>query len=458
MEDMTVGNIRKHIFIFSFPLLINNLLQMANLFVNRIWAGKFLGEDAIGAISISMIVLYIMFSLAIGLTIGTSTVISQYFGAKQQEKIGKTVALSFLLVFIISIIMTVVCIIFSSSILWLMDTPPKILTEARHYLIIAAIGFVFLFEQVLIGFIFRAIGDSITPLIFSGISVVVNVILDPFLMLGIYPFPRMEVEGAAVALVISQLVAFLFAMYALQKKGGLVSFRWKNLVFEKEIIKNLLKLGLPSGIQNVVISTGIGITQVFIDRFGTAAIASFAAISVVLNIIMYLTWSFAAGVSVIAGQNMGANNIERVKETLKEGIKICMFFTVIISLVTFIAPKLYLMIFLQQGAVEAIHLGIIGSRILAVPYLFLILLLVFDSFYCGVGDNFTAMILTIVSIWGTRIPLMWLSGDYLGVNGLWIGLGLSYVCSGLISYGYYKTGRWKTKGIVGPPGPKEEST
>ena len=448
MEDMTVGNIRKHIIVFSFPLLIANILQLVNLFVNRIWAGKFLGEDAISAISISMIVLYMMFSLAIGLTIGTSTVISQYFGAKQEHKVGKTVALAFLLIFIIAIIMSFITMLFSSSILTLMNTPPAILEEATNYLIITAVGLVFLFEQVLIGFIFRAIGDSITPLVFSGISVVVNVILDPFLMLGIYPFPRLEVKGAAIALVISQFVAFVFAVYYLQKKGKIVSLRWKNFQYDREIIKNLLKLGIPSGIQNLVISTGIGITQVFIDKFGTVAIASFAAISVMINTILYVSWSISAGVSIIAGQNMGAKKLDRVKETLREGLIICLIFTLIISLISFFIPKLYLMIFLQKEAVEAINIGVTGSKILAIPYLFMILLLIFDSLYNGVGDNFTAMIITIISIWGIRIPLIaYTSGAY-GVNGLWVGLGLSYVLSGILSYGYYKTGRWKTKGIV----------
>ncbi len=448
MEDMTVGSIRKHIIVFSFPLLIANILQLVNLFVNRIWAGKFLGADAISAISISMIVLYMMFSLAIGLTIGTSTVISQYFGAKQEYKVGKTVALAFLLIFIIAIIMSFITMLFSSSILTLMNTPPAILEEATNYLIITAVGLVFLFEQVLIGFIFRAIGDSITPLVFSGISVVVNVALDPFLMLGIYPFPRLEVKGAAIALVISQFVAFIFALYYLQKKGKIVSLRWKNFKYDREIIKNLLKLGIPSGIQNLVISTGIGITQVFIDKFGTFAIASFAAISVMINTILYVSWSISAGVSIIAGQNMGAKNLDRVKETLKEGLIISLIFTLIISLISFFIPKLYLLIFLQKEAVEAINIGITGSKILAIPYLFMILLLIFDSLYNGVGDNFTAMIITIISIWGIRIPLIAYTSGVYGVNGLWIGLGLSYVLSGILSYGYYKTGRWKTKGIV----------
>ena len=301
MKDMTIGSIRKHIIVFSFPLLISNLLQLVNLFVNRIWAGKFLGEDAIGAISVSMIVLYIVFSMALGLTIGTGTVISQYFGAKQKEKVGRTIALSFVIILTISVIMTIVTMVFSAPILELMNTPQVIFAKAENYLMITALGLVFLFGQVLIGFIFRAIGDSITPLVFSGISVVVNVALDPFLMLGIYPFPRLEVEGAAIALIISQAVAFAFALYYLQKKGGIVSLKLKNLRYDKEIVKNLLRLGLPSGIQNLVISTGIGITQVFIDKFGTAAIASFAAMSVMINTLFYISWSIAAGVSIIAG-------------------------------------------------------------------------------------------------------------------------------------------------------------
>jgi len=448
MEDMTVGNIRKHIIVFSFPLLIANLLQLANLFVNRIWAGKFLGQDAISAITVSMVVLYIMFSLAIGLTIGTSTVIAQYFGSKQENKVGKTVALSFAIILIISIIMSFLCIILSGPILKLMNTPYGIFIDARNYLIISSLGLVFLFGQVLIGFIFRAIGDSITPLVFSGISVVVNLILDPFLMLGIYPFPRLEVTGAAIALIISQAVAFFIAIYYLQKKGGIVSLRKVNFVYDKEVINNILKLGIPTGIENVVISTGIGISQFFIDSFGTAAVASYAAISVMINILLYTGWSISASVSVIAGQNMGAKNIERVKETLNEGLKICMVFALIIALISLLIPKYYLLIFLQVKDVEAINIGIYGSRVLAIPYMFMIMLLLYDSLYNGVGDNIAAMIITIIGIWGFRIPLLFFATKYYGVEGLWYGMGLSYVFSGIISYLYYKTGRWQKKGLI----------
>ena len=448
MQDMTVGNIRKHIFVFSFPLLISNLLQLLNLFVNRIWAGKFLGQYAIGAISVSMIVLYIVFSMAIGLIIGTSTVISQYFGAKQHEKVKRTVVLSFIVILIISLLMTVATMLFSAPILNLMNTPQVIFVQAKEYLMISALGIVFLFEQVLIGFMFRAIGDSITPLVFSGISVVVNVALDPFLMLGIYPSPKLGVEGAAIALVISQAVAFFFAIYYLQKKGGIVSLRLKNLHYDKEIIKNLLRLGLPSGIQNLVISTGIGITQIFIDKFGTAAVASFAAISVIINIFFFISWSIAAGVSIIAGQNMGAHNIERVQETLKEGLKICLVFAMVIAFVSIVLPKFFLLIFLQKTAVDAINIGITGLRILGLTYFALIFLVIFDSFYNGVGANFAAMVITIISVWALRIPLIAFTSHRYGINGLWIGLGLSYILSGFISYVYYKTGRWKAKAIT----------
>ena len=448
MEDMTVGSIRRHIIVFSFPLLIANLLQLANLFVNRVWAGKFLGEDAISAITVSMVVLYIMFSLAIGLTIGSSTVIAQYFGSKQEKKVGKAVALSFIIIMVIAAIMTFICIFFSGPLLKLMDTPYGIFIEAKNYLIISALGLIFLFGQVLIGFIFRAIGDSITPLIFSSISVVVNIILDPFIMLGIYPFPRLEVTGAAIALVISQAVAFFFAIYFLQKKGGIVSLRKKNFVYNKEIIKNILKLGVPTGIENIAISTGIGISQFFIDSFGTSAVASWAAVSVMINILLYISWSISAGVSVIAGQNMGAKNIERVKETLKEGLKICILFAIVITLISLLITQYYLLIFLQHSNTEAINIGIYGSRVLAIPYIFLTMLMIYGSLFNGVGDNISAMIITIIGIWVFRIPLLALSSRIYGIHGLWIGLGLSYVLSGAVAYFYYKTGRWKKKGII----------
>lgn len=448
MKNMTKGNIRKHIIIFSYPLLISNILIVTNLFVNRLWAGKFLGKDAISAITISSAILCIAFSLATGFTLATSTIISQYFGSGKEKKISITVANSFIVIVIISLLMTISMIFSAKPILTLMNTPYEILEIAKNYLLITSIGFPFLFCQILISYFFRAIGNSKIPLVFSSISVIINLLLDPFLMLGIAPFPRLGVTGAAFALLISQLIAFVIALYCLQTKGGNISIKGENFLFDAEIIKHILRLGIPAAIQSIAVALGMAVTQFFINDFGTNAIAAFSVINIISYLLLYFAWSISAGISVITGQNIGIEAYDRAKETLSEGVKICLLFVSIIIIIGFCFPKIYLLIFLKDSAINAISIGIEGIRILGIPFLFFVSIIIFNSFLNGAGDTFSAMIITVIGMWGLRIPLIWFMSNIFGVTGVWIGLGCSWILSAILSYLYYLTGNWKHKKIT----------
>lgn len=449
MNDLTVGSIRKHIIQFAIPVLVTNMIQLAYILINRIWAGKILGNDAIAVVTIASVIIYAMFSFSIGLSIGVSTITGQYFGAKKMARVKRTVGTAFLLTTILAIIMTVVIQILNKPILELLQTPQSIMATTQSYMNWISYGFIFLFLQLLITFLFRSIGNTKYPLIASTISMVVNAALDPFLMLGIGPFPKMGVDGAALGFVTANFVAFAIGLYLLKKHGKVLDISWKRFFkIDPPMIKAILKIGAPTGFQNVIISLGLTIGQFFIDKSGTDAVAAYGAVSMVANIVLYYSWSISAAISAITAQNIGAEKIKRAVKALRQGYALMFYFTLIVVLISMIKPEWLLVLFLKENGNQAFEIGKIGLRSVSVSYLFMIMLISYDSFYNGAGDTMAAMMITLFGTWVIRIPMMWCLDKFYGVEGIWLALGLSNIVSGVVSFFYFRSGRWKNKSVM----------
>ncbi len=446
--NMTEGNIRKHIIKFSVPLFLGNLLQISYTMVNRMWAGKFLGKEALSAASISSLIGFIMMAFAIGMTMSTNILISQYYGAKNYKNIKSTVANSFIVIGIIALITNLGLIFFAEKILLIMNTPYEILEMSKSYLIIISYSSVFVFGFNLISFIFRAIGDSVSPLKFLAVSVVINVILDPFLMLGIGPFPKMGLNGAAVALLFSQGIAFIWSFIYLQKKGGFASLTLKEFKFNKVIALKIIKIGVPSSVQQTIIALGIAVIQAYINGFGSDAIAAYAAAGNIDNIVFQPASSINAAVCAIVGQNIGANKMDRVNKTIKYGLIINTLVIVGVSILCLVIPNILLSAFINKSDVNAMKIGVDYLRIMAIPYIFICNMIVFNGLFNGAGDTVAAMMIAFANLWAFRVPFAKLFSRYFGINGVGMGIALSFVVSFFLAFIYYKTGRWKRKAII----------
>lgn len=446
--DMTKGSIKNHIIKFSTPLFIGNVLQISYSMINRVWAGKFLGKDALGAISISSLISFIMLAFALGMTMSTNILVAQYYGAKNDSKLKKTVSNSFIIVGIISIITTILVIVFAKDLLILINTPKDIMDMSLHYLIILSFGTIFVFGFNLISSIFRGLGDSISPLKFLGISLIINTILDPFLMLGIGPFPKMGVNGASLALVISQGIAFIWGMVYLQKHGGIAKLDFKNLQIDKFIIRKILRLGLPASGQQLLISSGIAVIQSLINSFGNDAIASYAATSNIDNLVFQPAMSVGAAISAMVGQNLGANKMDRVNNTLKYGLAFCTIITSVVAICCLLIPKILLMAFVKSEDVEVLVIGVQYLRIVGISYIFICNMVVINGVFNGAGDTLAAMVISVFNLWILRVPLAEIFSKHLGIDGVWIGIAVSFTISFFLALAYYKLGFWRKKAKI----------
>lgn len=445
---MTIGDIRNHIIKFSIPIFAANVLQLMNTIVDRIWAGKFISANALAAISISNSIFFIMLSVSIGLGLAASIMISQFFGAKVTDKLKTVIGNSFILVIIVSIISTLIVQIFIDPIIRWIQTPPEIVQYTKDYLLVLSIGFIFVMAYNLVTSFFRAIGNSMIPLNFLIVSVVINAILDPILMLGLGPFPRMELKGAALATIIAQLIAFVAGFIYMQRKAPALAVQTIHFHPHWDIIIKMLNLAFPSMIRFGLLSVGLTVIQAFINKFGADASAAFGAAANIDSLAFFPAMTISTAVSTIVGQNIGARRIDRAQKALVEGIKITLFLEFFISLFAFFSPKALLSIFLNESSAVAIEIGANYLRIIAVPYLFIMCVIVIIGLIQGAGDTMATLILSIINLWMIRVPLVMFMSNRFGINGIWTAIGVAFIIDFVVTYFYYRLGFWKKKALV----------
>ena len=446
--DLTEGSIVKHLINFSIPLLLGNVFQALYKTVDSIWVGQFLGAKALGAVSVSFPIIFILISLVTGITMATSVLVAQYAGAKNPEMISKTMNNSFLLLGTVAVIVTTIGIVFNEQILILLNTPQEILAFAVEYLNIYLLGLIFVFGFNVMSAVLNGLGDPRTPVKFLIVATITNIILDPLFIFGVGFIPKMGIAGAALATIISQALALALIVIYLYRTNHIIRPKIKDFKVAGELLWKLIKIGLPAGIQQIVVSMGLTVMVGVINSFGADAVAAFGAASRLDQFAHMPAMSFGVAVSAITGQSLGAAKTERVKEIFKWGSILVSGITAIMVILALAIPKTFLQIFTSDA--DVLSIGSVYLRIVGLSYIPFSLMFVANGILRGAGDTFPTMVFSFVSLWLIRIPLArYLSSlESLGVNGIWIAISTSSFISMMLSQTYYMLGRWKKKKLV----------
>jgi putative MATE family efflux protein len=451
-RDLTVGSIPRHLLVFSVPMLLGNLIQIGYSLVNTIWVGHLVGENAVGAVGVSLPVLFVLIGFAMGMSMATTILVSQYYGAKEYAMVEKAVGNSFALALILASVLTVIAIWTSDALLRLMATPPENFGMASSYLRINLAGLMLFYLGLLTNFILRGIGDTMTPLAFMSIGLGMNAILDPFLIGGFGPFPRLGLNGAAWATLVSQALALGTSVFYLNRKDHLIAFNPKKLVLERQMTLLLFKIGLPSVVQQSLVSIGSLFILTFVNSFGSAATNAFGAVGRVDMFAFMPALSMSMAVSALTGQNLGAGRPGRVKEIFKWGIFMTSSITILISLTVVFLSRLILMMFGLGGDAQVMGIGVSYLRIVGSSYLCFAIMYVSNGVINGAGHTIITMTFSLLSLWLVRVPFAWLlSRTGLGITGIWVASALSFVVTMAISLTYYFSGRWKKSTIIKAP-------
>lgn len=453
MRDLTKGPITKNLILFSIPLFLGNFLQMLYNMVDTAYVGR-LGQEALAAVSMSFSVLFVLVSAGVGLTIGTTTMVSQYLGARRPEMVKRTIANSLFFVGALAVIISIAGILTARPMLRLLGAPDEIMAPSMSYLRIIMAGMLpsFLFFQI--SAILRGAGDSKTPLYFLAVATVLNIIGDPLLIYGLGPFPRMGVAGAAIATVFAQMVAAILAVIHLMRRQGPLRLTYRGFRPDWRIIWDTIRLGVPAAIQQTVVAVGGSVVVRVVSSFGTTALAVYSMGSKVDSIAMMPSMSLGVAVAAMTGQNLGAGREDRVRKVAKSSVLLILAILLVFAAFVSLFPGVMIGIFTDKADLFPPAAAYIRS--LAVGYLFFGIIFVLGGVFRGAGAMIVPMFITLLSLWAARVPLaLFLSRiPALGPRGIWIGISLSAAIGAAAHAVYYFFGGWARKVLVhGGPTP-----
>ena len=386
-NDMTTGNPVKLILLFSIPLLIGNIFQQFYSMVDTIIVGRFVGVEALAAVGTTSSMVFLVNGFVMGLTSGFAVLISQKYGAKDEAGVKKAVASSITLSIIATIIVTFISVISAKPLLTLMNTPSTIMKDASTYIVILYAGNVAIIFYNMMAAILRALGDSKTPLYFLIVSSVLNIILDLVLIINF----KMGVAGAAYATVISQGVSALLCVIYTYKKYKILRLKKEDFKVKKKYYRKHLKIGIPMALQLSITAIGIMTVQSAINIFGSTVIASYAAASKVLQLVMQPATTLGVTMATYCGQNIGAKRYDRIKLGVKKCVQISIITSLISAMVLIFLGKYFVMMFVSNPDAEILSYAQQVLNISAIFFIPLGLIFVYRNALQGIGDSFIPM-------------------------------------------------------------------
>lgn len=440
VRDMTVGSVMVHMIAFSLPMLAGNLFQQLYNMVDSIVVGRFVGANALGAVGSVGSLNFLCFSLCLGLSNGIGILVSQFFGAGEDETVKKYIAHAVYVILAAGMLMSVVGFVCARPILVMMKTPAEAFADALCYMRIVC-GFsvvVAVFNGI--SAILRALGDSKTPLIFLVIASFVNIILDIVFVVYLH----MDVAGAAYATIISQGIAAGGSVLWGVRTNPYLRLRREHFNFDLRIVKREFVIGVPLSAQAATIAVSCIALQSVVNRFGATIMAAYTASNRIEQLVQQPFNSLGMASSTIAGQNYGAGKKDRIYNAAKSGTLINVLFSALMIVVMYTLGNDIVGVFISDP--EVIEIGARGLRITSCLYVFLGMIYVFRGMLNGVGDvNFSMMNGIAEVICRISFALLLIGMFNFDYMAAWYTNGLTWTFVGLFSVLRFYQAKWTRK-------------
>lgn len=436
---MTEGVIWRQILLFSIPLILGNLLQQMYNTMDSVIVGNFVGSDALAAVGASSSLLYLLIAFSTGAATGAGVVVAQLYGAGDEKGVHDAVHTALGIAVVLGLILTVVGIVVSPKLLEWMNTPEDIMDQSVEYLRIYFAGVVFNVIYNMAAGILNAVGNSKRSLLYLGIASFLNIGLDIFFIAIL----KMGVAGAAIATDICQLISSILILGFLVKVPDKYRVTVKKIRVHKHMAKRIIQIGLPSGIQNMVISLSNVLVQTGVNGFGTNAVAGFSAYLKVdgFNILPVMSFSMAA--TTFTGQNYGAGKMDRVKRGMWVTVAMSMIYTITTGflLLTFAEP--IISIFTSDAYVIAY--GVLATKYFCPFYFLLGLMHSLAGTVRGTGKTIPPMVIILLALCVFRI--IWVQfavPSFESIRGIYLVYPLSWFIGAVLMSLYTWKGKWKS--------------
>ena len=446
---MTEGAPWRKIVLFAVPMLVGNIAQQLYNTVDSVVVGNYVGDNALAAVGSAGPILNLLIVLFVGISVGAGIMVSQYFGAREREKLSMTIGNCITLTGIATLFVMVVASLVARPLLRLLDTPESIIDWCNSYLLILFIGCAGLAYYNILSGVLRGLGDSVSALIYLLVSTVINIVLDLLFVAKL----GMGVNGVALATVIAQAVSALLCLLRLMKLKELFDLKFSYMKLQKKYTKKIIRLGLPSGITQAIFSMAMIVVQSLTNSFGEMFIAANVIVMRVDGFAMMPNFSFGTAMTTYAGQNVGAKRNDRVGSGAKQGTLIAVGTSAVITALILIFGRTLMGIFTNTQELVELSRDMMG--ILAVGYIAMAVTQSLSGVMRGAGDTMTPMWISIVTTIFIRVPIAYgisfltRTPEFPGGRQecIFISLLVSWLIGALITFIFYKRGKWKEKAV-----------
>ena len=443
--DLTTGPIGKTLIVFALPVLGSNILQSLNGTANAFWVSHQLGEAALTAISNANQIFFLMLGAAFGVTMAANIMIGQAIGADDHALAKKVVGSCTAFFLGLSVVISAAGFAFTPHILDAMRTPIDARADAIAYLrvIFAAMPVVFFFSYMMMAQ--RGTGDSRSPFYFSLLAVAMDVILNPLLIIGVGPFPRLGIAGSATSTLVSQSITLAVMLAILYRRKSILVMQpseFRLLIPDLTIIKNLVLKGLPMGFQMMVISLAAVTMMSLVNLFGVHTSAAYGAAAQLWTYVQMPAMALGAAVSSMAAQNVGAGKMDRVEKVALTGVGYAFIASAVPIAIILAADPYVLRIFLPASSPSLPIAAHINAYVLW-GFTFFGMAFIFSGVVRATGAVWPPLLAMIVSLWVVRIPFANLLMPRMGADAVWLSFPIGSLTTLVLAGGYYRWGGWR---------------
>jgi putative MATE family efflux protein len=444
-RSLTEGPIGRNLLLFSLPILGGNIAQSLNGSVNAVWIGKFLGESALTAVANANSILFFLIGSVFGIGMAATILIGQAIGAGDIARARKVMGTSASFFIGISVLIACCGVWLAQHLLAAMGTPADSLAPAEAYLRVIFLAMPLIYAFAFLSAALRGAGDARTPFRYLLLAVVLDCGLDPVLMLGLGPFPKFGIAGAAWSTLITQAIALAAMLFSLRRRRHVLWLGRKDLrlfLVDPAILKTLVVKGVPMGLQMVLVSLAMIAMIAMVNRFGTQTAAAYGAALQTWTYVQMPAMAIAAAVSSMAAQNVGAGKWDRVGATARAGVLFNFLMTGALIAPLILLDRWTFSLFLEVGSVAhetARHI----NHIAIWSFLFFGVMFVLSGVVRATGAVIPPLIMLVVSLWGVRVPFANLLQPELGADAVWWSFPVSSLCSMLMAMAYYRWGGWR---------------
>lgn len=423
VRDMTQGNVTRHLLTYAVPLMFANLLQQLYQTIDSIIVGQYNGKEALAAIGAAGPIMNILIFLIVGLSLGASILMSEYFGAKDYKALKTEMATSLVSGFILTIVLSLLAFTGSGLFIRMTRTPLEIAPMASQYLKIISLGLIFTFFYNILSAGLRAIGDSRAPLYVLCLTTILHVLLAVYMVGTLH----MGVQGAAYATVISQAVSSLMLFIYIKVKVPYLRLSLPELHIDMDFLKKTVDFSSISALQQTVLYIGRLLVQSGINTLGVDAVAAFNAVSIIDSYVLAPGDSLAASITTFTAQNKGGKQYHRIPKGLKTVIVMAEIYTIAISVLVLAGKNQLLGIFLKPEETEALRFGILYIIPMACFYFLSGITNSFQGYFRGIGNLRVTLIATIIQI-PIRVILTYSLLGRFGIQAVVIGTTIGWCC------------------------------